>query len=86
MRLVVIFCIALSVAGCGEKNETNNQHPAFTMTAKQMSVQPQIGSAPVAALAGGEFSYDKNSFINYWSCLGVYPGNNRGQTTVFSAS
>ena len=42
------------------------------------SIQPQIGSAPVAALTGGEFAYDKNTFINYWSCLGVYPGTSLG--------
>lgn len=53
MRLIAIFCIALSIAGCGDKGEINSQRPAA---------------------AGVDFSYDKNAFINYWSCLGVYPG------------
>ena len=30
--------------------------------------------ASVSAQAEVEFSYDKNTFINYWSCLGIYPG------------
>lgn len=74
MRLVTIFCIALSIAGCGDKSETNNQQPASTVTAKQISAQPQSGSVPVPAQAGGEFSYGKNTFISYWSCFGIYPG------------
>lgn len=37
-------------------------------------LQHQTGSAPVVARTGGEFSYGKNTFINYWSCLGIYPG------------
>jgi hypothetical protein len=78
MRLVVIFCIALSVAGCGEKNEKNYLQPASSVTAKQVSAQLQTGSAPVSALTVGEFSYDKNTFINYHSCLGIYPGTSLG--------
>jgi hypothetical protein len=78
MRLVAIFCIALSVSGCGDKSETNSQQPAFTVTAKQMSAQPQTGSAPFSAMTVGEFSYDKNTFINYWSCFGIYPGTSLG--------
>ena len=35
-----------------------------------------VASAPVRA--AGEFSYDKNTFINYWSCLGIYPGTSLG--------
>jgi len=31
-----------------------------------------VASVPVQAEV--EFSYDKNTFINYWSCLGIYPG------------
>ena len=31
--------------------------------------------ASVPAHAEVEFSYAKNTFINYWSCLGIYPGN-----------
>ena len=31
-----------------------------------------VASEPVQAEV--EFSYDKNTFINYWSCLGIYPG------------
>lgn len=31
-----------------------------------------IASVPVQAAV--VFSYDKNTFINYWSCLGIYPG------------
>lgn len=30
------------------------------------------------AQAEVEFSYDKNTFINYWSCLGIYPGTSLG--------
>jgi hypothetical protein len=30
--------------------------------------------ASVPAQAEVELSYDKNTFINYWSCLGIYPG------------
>lgn len=43
--------------------------------------------APVPAQAGIEFSYGKNTFINYWSCLGIYPGAslaNNEQVWVFS--
>jgi hypothetical protein len=85
MRLVAIFCIALSVAGCGDKSETNNQQAVPAVTAKQMSAlsqpqsavsvdaaQLQTASAPVPTLPLGEFSYDKNTFINYSSCLGIY--------------
>jgi len=35
-----------------------------------------VASAP--AQAEVEFSYDKNTFINYWSCLGIYPGTSLG--------
>lgn len=31
-----------------------------------------VATTPIHA--EGEFSYEKNTFINYWSCLGVYPG------------
>jgi hypothetical protein len=34
--------------------------------------------ASVPAQAEVEFSYDKNTFINYWSCLGIYPGTSLG--------
>ena len=43
--------------------------------------------ASMPARAAGEFSYDKNTFINYWSCLGTYPGTSLGlqeQVWVFS--
>lgn len=86
MRLATIFCIALSISGCGDKGETNNQQPAPTISTQQLttlpqplstesvgSVQLQTASAPVPALAGGEFTYYENTFINYWSCLGIYP-------------
>jgi hypothetical protein len=32
----------------------------------------------VPARAAGEFSYDKNTFINYINCLGIYPGTSLG--------
>ncbi|MHB1292381.1 MAG: hypothetical protein ACYCY5_09365, partial [Sulfuricella sp.] len=34
--------------------------------------------ASVPAQAEVEFSYGKNTFINYWSCLGIYPGTSLG--------
>lgn len=34
--------------------------------------------ASVPAQAEVEFSYNKNTFINYWSCLGIYPGTSLG--------
>ena len=34
--------------------------------------------ASVPAQAEVEFSYDQNTFINYWSCLGIYPGTSLG--------
>jgi hypothetical protein len=86
MRLVVIFCIALSVAGCGEKSETNNRQPAPAVSSSQLSAlsqplstesvggaQQQTASAPASVQAGAGFSYYGNAFINYWSCLGIYP-------------
>ena len=30
--------------------------------------------ASLSAQAEEDFSYEKNTFINYWSCLGIYPG------------
>lgn len=86
MRLATIFCFALSISGCSDKGETNNQQPAPTIPTKQLikvpqplstesvgSAQMQTASAPVPALAGGEFTYYGNTFINYWNCLGIYP-------------
>ncbi len=35
-----------------------------------------VASVPAQAEVG--FSYDKNTFINYWSCLGIYPGTSLG--------
>ena len=34
--------------------------------------------ASMPARAAGEFSYDKNTFINYINCLGIYPGTSLG--------
>lgn len=34
--------------------------------------------ASMPAQAEVEFSYNKNTFINYWSCLGIYPGTTLG--------
>lgn len=42
---------------------------------------------PAQAQAEVKFSYDKNTFINYWSCLGIYPGTSlvRGEKVwIFS--
>jgi len=35
-----------------------------------------VASVPAQAEVG--FSYEKNTFINYWSCLGIYPGTSLG--------
>lgn len=35
-----------------------------------------VASGP--AHAEVDFHYDKNTFINYWSCLGIYPGTTLG--------
>lgn len=34
--------------------------------------------ASMPAQAEVEFSYGENTFINYWSCLGIYPGTSLG--------
>lgn len=75
MRRIAILCIALLIAGCGD---ANNQQPVSVVTAQQTITQTQSGSAPVPAQDSGEFSYGKNVFINYWSCLGIYPGTTLG--------
>lgn len=68
MRLIGMFCIALFIAGCGDSSQSKEQ------VLFSIDVPLQSGAASEPTRVVGGFSYEKNTFINYWSCLGVYPG------------
>lgn len=45
MRLIVIYCIALFIVGCGDKGQTNNQQPAPAAEVKQTKSAAELLAA-----------------------------------------